>query len=73
MKKYRGEPTPLYLAAYVGESNLESGHGQGPRELTGSAQGVINHIDVCPSSPGLPRAAVFCLARSKVERGPPRG
>lgn len=34
MKKYRGEPTPLYLAAYVGGSNLESGHGQGPSEHT---------------------------------------
>lgn len=73
MKKYRGEPTPLYLAAYVGGSNLESGHGQGPSEHTGSAQRAINHTDVCPSSPELSRAAVFYLAHSKVERGPARG
>lgn len=73
MKKYRGEPAPLYLAAYVGGSNLESGHGQGPSEHTGSAQEAISHTDVCPSSSGLPTAAVFYLAHSKVEWGPPRG
>lgn len=73
MKKYRGEPTPLYLAAYVGGSSLESGKGQGPSEHTGSAQGAINHTDVCPSSSGLPRAAVFYLAPQQGRAGSTHG